>query len=386
MSTGTKTRPARTNPRSRQRPVRVVHVIGSLDRGGAETVSLDICRAVPAAEVEQTFLTLAGREGSLAAEFRAAGALIHQCPLAPVHSFAPRLWRQLWALRPDVVVSHISLASAVVLLVAKLAGVRVRVARMQSAGDGRRDTRARRARRWLLRRLLRHVATDVLGVTEAALDFTDPPDGDARYRVLYNSVAIDRVIGWDRETARRHWKIPADAHVIAHIGRAAPEKNRPFLIEVHDAVRELWPDTILLAVGPGGTDDLTAARPSIVDDPLVLLPGEADEIASVLAAADVLLLPSRWEGLPGVILEALATGLPVVATDLPCLREVSSRVRGLTLLSLSQGPLCWADTAMGQAQASAARRQEIRQSLRSSPFLVEHAVRQWRALWRVGTR
>ncbi|GAB2947569.1 glycosyltransferase family 1 protein [Micromonospora polyrhachis] len=374
------------SPPAHPHPVRVAHVIGSLDRGGAETVSLDICRAVPATEVEQTFITLAGREGSLAGEFRATGALIQQCPLRPVSSFPVRLLRLFQSLRPDVVVSHISLASAVVLLAARIAKIPVRVARLQSAEDGRRTTPARRARRWLLRHLLRHTATDVLGVTGAALNFARPPAGDTRYRVLYNSVATARVAGWDRPTARRHWKIPEDAHVIVHIGRAAPEKNRPFLIDVHAAVRELWPDTVLLSVGPGGTDDLTSARPEIVDDPLVLLAGEAEEIASVLAAADVLLLPSRWEGLPGVILEALAAGVPVVATDLPCLRELSTQVRGITLLPLAEGPLRWADATMCQAQTSSLRRQEIRQSLRSSPFLLDHAVRQWRTLWQAGQR
>ncbi|MGW0433347.1 glycosyltransferase [Micromonospora sp. NPDC003197] len=373
-------------PPALSHPVQVAHVIGSLDRGGAEIVSLDVCRAVPATEVEQTFITLAGREGSLAGEFRANGALIQQCPLRPVTSFPLRLWRFLQSHRPDVVVSHISLASAVVLLAARIAKVPVRIARMHSEGDGRRNTPVRRLRRWLLRHLLRHTATDVLGVTGAALDFAGPPAGDARYRVLYNGVNTARVSGWDRSTARRHWKIPEDAHVMVHIGRPAPAKNRPFLIDVHTAVRELWPDTVLLVVGPGGTDDFTSARPEIVDDPLVLLAGEAEEIASVLAAADVLLLPSRWEGLPGVILEALAAGVPVVATDLPCLRELSAQLRGLTLLPLAEGPLRWADATMCQAQTSSARRQEIRQSLHSSAFLLDRAVRQWRTLWQVGQR
>ena len=89
-------------------------------------------------------------------------------------------------MRPDVVVSHVSLSSAVILLVACLAGVPVRVARMWSEGDGRPDTRVWRLRRALLRRLLRQVATDVVGVTAAALKLAGP--GDGRYRVLYNSV------------------------------------------------------------------------------------------------------------------------------------------------------------------------------------------------------
>ncbi|MGI5215731.1 glycosyltransferase [Plantactinospora sp. CA-290183] len=369
-----------------RRPVRVAHVIGSLDRGGAETVSLDICRSLPPDEVEQTFITLGGREGSLAEEFRAAGALVRQCPLSPVHSFAPRLLRGLRSARPDVVVAHVSLTSAVVLLLAQAARVPVRVARMWSEGDGRPDTLPWRVRRTFLRHLLRRTATDVVGVTAAALGLAAPPLRDARYRVLYNSVSVERVEGWERRPARERWNLPAEDPVLLHIGRAAAVKNRPFLVDVHRAVRARWPETRLLAVGPGGTDDLTSAHPRIGDDPYVVLAGETEEIASALAAADVLLLPSHWEGMPGVVLEALAAGVPVVATDLPCLRELAAHVCGLSLLPLSAGPDRWADAAMRQARASAGARREIRQSLRSSPFLLDRAVREWRALWRTDAR
>ncbi|MFC6023007.1 glycosyltransferase [Plantactinospora solaniradicis] len=368
------------------RAVRVAHVIGSLDRGGAETVTLDICRSVPSEEVEQVFLTLAGREGRLVDEFRAAGAVVRQCPLRPARSFGPRLWRSLRALRPDIVVSHVSLVSAAVLLVAWAARVPVRVARMWSEGDGRPDTWTQRTRRTLLRRLLRRTATDVVGVTAAALDLAAPPAGDARYRVLYNSVSTDRVDGWQREPARRRWNLPPDVPVLVHIGRAASAKNRPFLVDVHRAVRVESPDARLLAVGPGGVDDIVTTRPGVRYDSHVLLPGETEEIASVLAAADVLVLPSRREGLPGVVLEALAAGVPVVATDLPCLRELAAHLDGLTLLPLSAGARRWADAATVRARTDAAGRQEISRSLRSSPFVLEHAVREWKTLWRAGAR
>ncbi|WP_329108995.1 glycosyltransferase [Micromonospora sp. NBC_01699] len=368
------------------RAVRVTHVIGWLDRGGAETVSLDLCRAIPSTDVRQTFVTLNGREGSLADDFRATGAGVTQCPVTPLRTFGPRLWRCLRALRPDVVVSHVSLTSAVILLVARFAGVPVRIARMWSEGDGRPDTRARRIRRAVLRRLLRRVATDVLGVTTAALALAGPPTGDRRYRVLYNSVDPSRVGGWEREAARSRWRLPSDVPVLAYLGRSAPEKNRPFLIEVHRAVRAHRPDARLFVVGPGGADDLLGAYPEIVDDPLVVLAGESDEIASVLAATDVLLLPSRREGLPGVVLEALAAGVPVLATDLPCLREVEPRVRGLALLPLADGPQRWADAAVAQIQLGPVERAEIRRSLHSSPFLLANAVAQWRTLWTIGRR
>jgi glycosyltransferase involved in cell wall biosynthesis len=336
--------------------------------------------------VEQTFITLGGREGSLAPQFRAAGALVLQCPLSPVQTFVPRLWRLIRSMRPDVVVSHVCLTSGAILLVARMARVPVRVARMNSERDGKSNARARRTWRALMRWMLRHAATDVLGITAAALRFADPPPGDTRYRVLYNGVDLARVNGWTRTAARQRWHLPGDAPVLAHIGRAHPVKNRPFLVDVHNAARRIQPDTRLLAAGPGGIADLTSVHSRIVGDPLIVLTGETEEIASVLAAVDVLLLPSHWEGLGSVVLEALAAGVPVLANDLPCLREVSRQVTGLTLLPVDQGPHRWAQKALELARPDAVTRQEIIRRLRSSPFLLHHAVQEWRTVWRADPR
>ncbi|WP_229398004.1 glycosyltransferase [Micromonospora okii] len=376
--------PARvTTPAAATRPVRVAHVIGCLDRGGAETASLDLCRAVPADEVRQTFLTTAGREGSLAAGFRAAGAEVVQCPFRPTVLFLPRLGRALRSLRPDAVVSHVGLTSALVLLVARLCGVRVRVARIWSEGDGAPDTAARRARRAALRWLLARTATDVLGVTAAALRLARTGPADRRYRVLPNAVAVDRLGGVDRGAARRRWGIPAQARVLGHLGRAAPVKNRGFLVEVHRCARAAGVDTRLLVAGPGGTGDLTAAHPGVTGDPTVVLAGEVETIGGVLAATDVLLLPSLREGLPGVALEALAGGVPVVANDLPCMRELAGCLDGISLVPLAAGPRRWAEVALAEAGAGADRRRQLARAVRSSRFTLPEVAREWRAVWRV---
>lgn len=358
-------------------PVEVVHVLGTLDRGGVETIALRQCRTIPPDQARLTFVTLGEREGLLATQFEAAGARIHRCPLSPKWTFPFRLWRLLRALRPDVVESHVSLVSGLVLTVAAFAGVDVRIARMRSEGDGRPDTMACRVRRAVLRALLRWAATSVFGVTRAALAFAAPPKGDARFSVVPNKVDVDRFASVCR-TSRGADGGPV---MMTHVGRASPEKNRAFLLEVHAEARRLHPDVGLTFVGPGGTADLEAASPTVASDRSVHLIGHTDRVEDVLAATDVLLLPSRREGLPNVVLEALAAGVPVLASDLPGMRELATQLCGITVLPLEAGPLVWAYSALALAGTPDCERALISEGVRFSPFAISSDDQWWRTVW-----
>lgn len=361
---------------TREPALAVVHVFGTLDRGGAETVALNLCRTISASEVRQTFVLLGDREGRLAGQFRAEGAAVQRCPVQPLPTFVPRLWRCLRTLRPHAVVSHVSVVSGLVLAVAAAARVPVRIAHMHSEGDGRSDSVRRTLQRDVLRALLRRCATRVVGVTSAALAFAAPSDGDVRYTVLPNGVDVARF-------ARRRCERPncEAGPRLAHVGRAAPEKNRGFLVLIHVEARRLRDGATLTIVGPGGSADLTAMDPDITRDQTVRLVGETDHVEDVLAQCDVLLLPSRREGLPGVVLQALVAGVPVLASDLPGLRELTGTLDGITLLPLDAGPAAWARTAIRLADMPQGRREEISHRVRDSHFTLERYAAAWRALW-----
>ena len=358
-----------------QDPVKVVHVLGTLDRGGVETIALRNCRTIPVSCVKQTFVTLGPHEGQLASEFRAAGADVRSCPLNPKVTFPVRLWNLFCVLKPDVVESHVSLVSGLVLAAASAAGVPVRVARMRSEGDGRRDTPVRMLQRALLREMICNSATDVIGVTKAALAFADPPPHDRRYRVVPNQVDVNRF------RLVRRVREPGARPVLGHIGRASAEKNRAFLMEVFREARCQRPDVRLTIAGPGGVEDLTSVAPRVAADPSVHLLGHTDRPEDVLAMIDVLLLPSRREGLPGVVLEALSSGIPVLANELPGLQEIAVRLRGLHLLPLSVGPERWASTALALASTSESERALIAEGVRNSEFALSPDDQWWRTVW-----
>ncbi|MFD2417332.1 glycosyltransferase [Amycolatopsis pigmentata] len=353
----------------------VVNVMGTLDRGGVETVALELCELIPPSEMRQVFVVTGDSEGRLAPRFRAAGAVVHRCQVRPKPLFPFRWWGYLRRVRPDVVVSHISVVSGLVLLVAALAGVRVRIARMSSEGDGRPDTLPRRAQRALLRGFLRVSATDVLGVTAASVAFAGATGRDPRYRVLPNGVDVARFA-----RARELREPRTRGTSLVHIGRAAPEKNRGFLLRVLAEAKRLDSSVTLTAVGPGENTDLEAVDREVASDPSVRLIGEHDQVERILADADVLLLPSLREGLPTVVLEALAAGVPVLCSDLPGLCDLAMEVEGLTLLPLDEGPAVWARTALQLAGLPEAARDRIAESLAASRFTLTGAARAWRTV------
>jgi glycosyltransferase involved in cell wall biosynthesis len=112
--------------------------------------------------------------------------------------------------------------------------------------------------------------------------------------------------------------------VIVTVGRQEFQKGQTYLVRAFDAVSERRPHVVLLLVGPRGNlsaaIDARIAR-SLNRDRIRTL-GHRDDVGDLLAAADLFVLPSMYEGFPGAAIEAMALGLPIVASNLPTLCEV----------------------------------------------------------------
>jgi glycosyltransferase involved in cell wall biosynthesis len=138
----------------------------------------------------------------------------------------------------------------------------------------------------------------------------------------------------DRATARRDLGLPHDDTLLLFVGRLVPEKNLPLLI---DAVARMAPSrrprVWLAGEGPErGRVEAEIARHGLGE--VVRLLGERSDIRRLMHAADLLVLPSREEGLSNVLLEAMASGLPVIATAVGGSPElIDDRVTGRLLPS-----------------------------------------------------
>lgn len=300
---------------------RVLRVVGALNFGGTEMRTAELLPRLAAAGTELHLVTLSDviGPGPLAEVVTRHGGTVTALPLDL--RFPARFLRLLGQLRPDVL--HVDCAnfSGVLLALGALRGVPGRVAHFRGDDNRPRNLR-RRAYRWIAGRLLRRVATDILGVSPSSLTFGYHPGwrDDPRCRVVLNGLDLDRLRRPSPHDLRALIGAAPGDLVCVTVGRASPEKRRWLLPPILAALRDRGVPAHAVLVGPGDRADdarvLAAAATAGVADRVHLLGARAD-VGGLLRQADVVVHPSCLEGLPGGVLEPVALGVGTVAADLP---------------------------------------------------------------------
>lgn len=300
--------------------LRVLQIIPTLDRSGAEKQLVLLATGLPKDrfEVEVAALT---RLGPLEADLRAAGVPVTL--LAKRHKVDPlalfRLARFIKDRRFDVVQTWLFAGNVYGRLAARRARVPIVITTEMAVDLWKSRTHLnidRRLARW----------TDVLvGNSQAVVDFYRERAGvpAAKLRMIHSGIG-DEVIPTDAGAdVRAELGIPPSSRLIVYIGRLAEQKGLDVLLRALDLLQHVRPDYLTLIVGDG------PIRPKIEGlarafelGPKVRVLGHRNDATRLLAAADVLVLPSRYEGLPNVVLEAMRFEKPVVATRAPGTTEV----------------------------------------------------------------
>lgn len=225
--------------------------------------------------------------------------------------------------RPDVIHTHEFISTARVgLLAGRLLGVPVVVTSHRSGplGDVGRNLTSRRGRA-LLERIRTRAALAVAVSEEIDGELAEAGIPAERRLVVHNGVDVDRfrpATEQERAAGRAGLGLPEEGPVVVFVGRLMPEKRVDLLLEVWGKVRASAPAASLVVVGTGDDEDrLRAAAPAGV-----VFAGSVPDPAPLLRAADVFVLPSVAEGLSNALLEAQATGLPAVVTDIGAARTV----------------------------------------------------------------
>jgi glycosyltransferase involved in cell wall biosynthesis len=327
-------------------PGKVIHVIGSLARGGVEMRLIEIMKNLNPKEVRLDYCSLSGQAGELDFDATSLGGQVYHYGLSLLFPF--KFVKLLKRNKYNAVHSHVHLFSGYILFLAMFAGTPIRIIHFRNTHDGQNTSLRRKLQRAVARWLASVSATRVLGVCEAALacGWGKNYKKDSRCIVVYNGfTAEERDLTYNKHNMPEI-NITKSGPLIVHVGRFSPAKNHIRILEIFSEYLTLSPEATLVLVGKGGTTEEKqsielANKLNLANS--VVFAGLRNDVRDILRAADLLLFPSLWEGLPGVVIEALLENTPVLASDLPGVREIEDRSKGVTLLSLKQSNQTWAE-------------------------------------------
>jgi glycosyltransferase involved in cell wall biosynthesis len=332
VRTATEATPAAAAPRTTA-GLRIVHVITKLDIGGAQETAVRCCSGLLARGHEVTLVSgwHGGGAGPMADRARAEGVDVVELP-SLVRAIRPwsdlmalvALARLLRRLRPDVVHSHSSKAGVLARLAARLAGVPVVCHTVHGWSFRDEQPRVVRSAVVLLERLLASVTTATVVVTSADLDLaTRHRIGRAdRFSLIRSGVRLAAFRDGDRQAGRSLLGV-ADEPLVGAVQRLAAPKDTRTLLEAVAKARAEVPGLRLVVVGDGpDRGDVERMVVNLGLEGAVDLLGSRDDVPSLVAAFDVAVLSSRSEGLPRAVVEYMAAGVPVVASDVGGVPEV----------------------------------------------------------------
>jgi glycosyltransferase involved in cell wall biosynthesis len=304
--------------------MRILHVLGKLDRGGVETWLVQVLRHIDRQKYQMDFLVHTTDTGAYDEEVRSLGARIIPClsytnPVRYARHFL-QILRQYGPY--DVVHSHVHHFSGYVMMLAAIGGVPVRISHSHSDTSFAESSVGlmRKAYRATMRSLIRSCASGGLAVsTEAGDDlFTWPWRSSSHWTLQHLGIDLSSLaVEVDKHAVRRTLGIPQGAIVVGHVGRFSKEKNHAFIVEIARELIRREPLVIFLLVGDGPLRASIEAKVAsyALQDHFLFAGVRSDVPMLMKGAMDAFIFPSLHEGLPITLLEAQAAGLKCVISD-----------------------------------------------------------------------
>lgn len=327
------------------KPIRVAQIIGKWLGGGVESVVMNYYRNIDRSEIQFDFICDEDSTNIPYDEIESLGGkVILIPPYQKVIKYHKELKRVLKEGNYKIVHSHINTLSVFSLFAAKCAGVPVRIAHSHSTTN--KKEKNKNLMKQLLRPFSKVFATDYMCCSELAGRwlFGDKEYDKGNVYLLNNAIDLDK-FKYDevvRREKRKELNIDDDTLVIGHVGRFVEQKNHRFLIDIFNEVHKQNEKSILLLVGQGPLmEKIKEKVKSLGIEDSVKFLGQRNDISELYQAFDVFCLPSLYEGLPVVGVEAQATGLLCLFSD--DMTKETKVLESTSFLSLEQSAKEWAE-------------------------------------------
>jgi len=334
--------------------IRVLHICGSITTsGGVGTFLMNYYKDIDRKKIQFDFVSHNETEQSLVEEINRMGGNVYKVT-PKSESFVKNIIEMFKMINKKSVhdVIHIHTASTtsfLYLLAAKLAGKRVRIIHSHGTDLEKPKGSFQHRIHKMLRSLVLFLATDLFACSKAAGEWMYGQKNIDKVTVINNAVDAKKFKYNEANVLKIKKRMSLEEKfVIGNIGRFSYPKNHHFMIEIFNEIIKIKPSIVLLLIGDGEAfDEIKQIVRNLGLDNYVQFLGIRKDIPELLQAMDVFLLPSRFEGLPVVLIEAQASGIKIFATDTITKEvEITDLV---TWLPINESPEYWAKKIIEQS-------------------------------------
>lgn len=331
-----------------EEPIRIAHIMGKMIAGGVESVVTSEFLEMDKSKIQFDFIC---DEDSTNIPYdlieKNGGRVIIIPPYQKAFKYHKELKKVLKENNYKIVHSHISTMSVFSLFAAKCAGVPVRIAHSHSTTN--KKEKKKNLMKQVLRPFSKVFATNYMCCSELAGRwlFGDKEYDKGNVYLLNNAIDLDKFKynATLRKKKRKELGIKDDTLVIGHLGRFVAQKNHTFLIDIFNEIHKKNNNSILLLAGQGPLEEeiKNKVKDLNLEDSVKFL-GQRNDANELYQAFDVFLLPSLYEGLPVVGVEAQASGLLCYLSD-----DMTKETKVLDItkfMSLNNTPEEWADNIL----------------------------------------
>lgn len=301
-------------------PIRVLHVLGTTNLGGAESRVMELYRCMDRQRVQFDFLIHTDKEGFFSREIRELGGNIYNVPRFKGKNYFEykRALTDFFSGHNDyaAVHGHMTSTASIYLPIAKRAGVPVTIAHARSAGV---DKGIKGVVTRILRRRLKDKADFCFTCSAEAAEavYGKKAVDNGKIWTVPNAIDAERFSFNEnvRNEVREQLGV-ADKLVVGHVGRFSFMKNHEYLIDIFSKLCRQRSNTCLVLIGEGELKDrirLKAQEYGIADKVYFL--GNRADVERYYQAFDCFVFPSVFEGLPGSVIEAQTAGVPCIVSD-----------------------------------------------------------------------
>ncbi|GAB6103265.1 glycosyltransferase family 1 protein [Blautia glucerasea] len=295
--------------------IRVLQCVNDMHRAGLETMLMNYYRNIDRTKIQFDFLTHRPYKSDYDDEILSLGGRVYYAPRLYPQNY-PKYFKwmeQFFKNHPEykIVHSHIDAMSYLPLKAAKKAGIPIRIAHSHNTSI---DRDFKYFLKQYFRMKINSVTTDFCACGEEAgrflfgnVDYTVIPNAIDTSKFVYNPIV--------REYKRKELNI-SNEFVIGHVGRLSYQKNHKFLIEIFNQYLQINPCSILLLVGVGEKEEEIKKQVSDLGlEEKVKFLGNRDDVNELYQAMDTFVMPSFFEGVPVVGVEAQFSDLPCVFSN-----------------------------------------------------------------------